>query len=117
MVTKARAIGDDKERLAGDYLKRQGLKLLERNFSCRHGEIDLIMRDRDTLVFVEVRFRRSGRFGRAAETVTASKRRRLSTAAALYLQKNRLDLPCRFDVVGIEADDQIDWIRSAFDAQ
>ncbi len=72
------------------------------------------MRDADTLVFVEVRYRRSERYGTAAESVDAHKQRRLAAAAGHYLQGHPSSLSCRFDVVAIGADNRIDWIRSAF---
>jgi putative endonuclease len=110
------ALGQDKERLAGDFLVGQGLRPLARNHRCRFGEIDLVMRDGDTLVFVEVRYRASSRFGTPAETVDARKRRRLAAAAADYLQSHPSVLPCRFDVVAIGGQDQIQWLKDAFSA-
>src|SRR5688572_20657718 len=88
------------EQTAAELLERAGLVLLGRNWRCRHGEIDLIARERDTLVFVEVRMRRgAGRFGGAAESITVAKRARLLAAARLYLTRCAPDLPCRFDVL------------------
>ena len=110
-------IGGEKEQIACRYLEGQGLRLLARNHRCRHGEIDLVMRDADTLVFVEVRYRRSQRFGTAAESVDAHKQRRLAAAAGHYLQGHPSPLPCRFDVLAIGADDCIDWIRHAFSVE
>jgi len=72
------------------------------------------MRDTDALVFVEVRFRRSSRFGTPAETVDGHKQRRLAAAASHYLQKYPTTLPCRFDVLAVSGNDHIDWIRDAF---
>jgi putative endonuclease len=111
------AIGGEKEQVACRYLEGRGLRLLARNHRCRHGEIDLVMRDADTLVFVEVRYRRSQRFGTAAESVDAHKQRRLAAAAGHYLQYHPSPLPCRFDVLAIGADDCIDWIRNAFSVE
>lgn len=108
------SVGDEKERLACAYLQRHGLRLVERNYRCRRGEIDLIMRDATTLIFVEVRFRASPRFGTPAETVDLHKQRRISAAAAHYLQHHSTSRPCRFDVLAISGDDRIDWIRDAF---
>lgn len=126
--------GRQAERQALDYLQRQGLTLVRRNYRCRAGEIDLIMQDGATLVFVEVRSRggAAARYGTPAESVTPAKQRRLTRAAAHYLLGRR-DVPaCRFDVVAIsgaatapdparplsaDADDRrIDWIRDAFPA-
>lgn len=83
------------------------------------GEIDLIMRDGDTLVFVEVRQRRNARFGGAVASVTATKQRRIVQAARAYLMRLPSPPPCRFDVVAITGDGaepQVEWIRAAFDA-
>lgn len=105
------------EESAACHLQRAGLKIEARNYRSRHGEIDLIARDGDTLVFVEVRYRRSSRYGSASATVDARKQRKLLATADSYLQRHRLDCPCRFDVVGIEGDAQnIQWIKNAFGA-
>lgn len=111
------ALGRDKERLASDYLVGQGLQPVARNHRCRFGEIDLVMRDGATLVFVEVRYRGSGRFGGPAATVDIRKQRRIALAAADYLKSHRSVLPCRFDVVAIGAQDQIQWLKDAFSAR
>lgn len=109
-----KAIGEAKERLAETYLKRHQLQPVARNHRCRQGEIDLIMRDGGVLVFIEVRYRRSDRFGTAAETVDRRKQQRLAAAASHYLQGHPSVLPCRFDVVAISGDDRIEWIKNAF---
>lgn len=108
--------GADKERLAQTYLEAQGLRLVTSNYRCRRGEIDLVMRDGQTLVFVEVRYRASERFGGAAASVGLAKQRRLQAAAGHFLQGHGNALPCRFDVLAIGAGDRIDWIRDAFGA-
>jgi putative endonuclease len=108
------AVGGDKERLAADYLQAQGLRLIARNHRCRFGEIDLVMGDAGALVFVEVRYRGSSRFGTAAETVDRHKQRRLAAAADHYLQGHPTVLPCRFDVVAIAGQDRIEWFKNAF---
>jgi len=123
-ILSKRGQGDAAEEMALHYLQRHGLRLIERNFHCKLGELDLIMRDSTHLVFVEVRSRRSMRFGRPVETVAHRKQQRLLRSAAFYLQKHRLDLPCRFDIVGIsphsdsvQADSvQVEWIKDAFQA-
>ncbi len=105
------------EALACHYLEAQGLSLVMRNFRCRWGELDLIMRDNEQLVFVEVRSRRNTRYGTPAESITHAKQQRLLRAAAFYLQHQRLNLSCRFDVVAIVQPDgnaQVEWIRDAF---
>lgn len=121
MVT-TKAIGDDGEARALAHLTRQGLSLVQRNYrvargpSARGGEIDLILRDRDgTLVFVEVRTRKSTAYGGAASSVSAIKQRRVVFAATCFLRTCAVPPPCRFDVVTIDGD-RIDWIRAAFDA-
>ncbi|UHD18906.1 YraN family protein [Thiocapsa bogorovii] len=96
------------------YLKRRHLQPIARNHRCRFGEIDLVMRDGETLVFVEVRYRRSDRFGSPAETVDRRKQQRLTAAASHYLQAHPTVLPCRFDVVAVSGGDRIEWIKNAF---
>ncbi|KPK69603.1 MAG: hypothetical protein AMJ84_09275 [Acidithiobacillales bacterium SM23_46] len=100
------------------HLKRQGLKLIARNYRTQHGEIDLIMRDARTLVFVEVRFRRDQRFGSPAETVGVQKQRKLRASAEHYLQADGdCNRPCRFDIVSVSGDPAtptIDWLTNAF---
>jgi putative endonuclease len=113
-----KTIGDEAESLACEYLSKRGLSLLTRNYRCRGGEIDLIMRHNDSLVFIEVRYRRKTDYGRAAETVTANKQRRLIHCARVYMQRHHAwNMPARFDVVSIEGQAgqlQIDWISNAF---
>jgi putative endonuclease len=98
-------------------LRAAGLELLERNFRCRGGEIDLVMNERGILVFVEVRQRRSPAFGDAAESVTRGKQRKLLTAAAVYVARNPSwqPRPARFDVVCIDGE-SITWLNNAFEA-
>lgn len=110
-----RQTGDAKEELARRFLEGQGLTQVARNVSCRHGEIDLVMRDGQTQVFVEVRYRRSERFGGASASIDRRKQARLIAAAGYYLQRHPTDLPCRFDVVAIGAEDRLQWIQNAFD--
>ncbi len=107
-------VGAEKERLAESFLTDQGLRPVARNHRCRYGEIDLIMREAAVLVFVEVRFRRSTRFGSPADTVDARKQRRLIAAARHYLQGHPTSLACRFDVLAISGENQIQWIKHAF---
>lgn len=108
--------GDNAEGQACDYLQQQGLKLIERNYRTRRGEIDLIMRHDETLVFVEVRLRDSDRFGSAAESVTPHKQRRIIAAAQHYLLQKPGTPVCRFDVLAISGKKtrSIDWIVNAF---
>jgi putative endonuclease len=110
-----RAVGDRQEQVARRHLEAQGLKFVAANVACRQGELDLVMRDGGTLVFVEVRYRASDRFGGAAASVDRHKQARLAAAAGYYLSRHPTDLPCRFDVVAIGGDGGIRWIRHAFD--
>ena len=105
------------EELCAELLRRSGLRVLARNWRCRHGEIDLVAEDGGTLVFAEVRYRRDERFGGAAGSVTAGKQARLIAAARLYLMR-RPDADCRFDVLLLDSLDggRIQWIRNAFAA-
>lgn len=107
--------GAQAEALACAHLERAGLKRIARNYRCPQGEIDLIMDDRDTLVFVEVRYRRSDAFGTPAETVNRRKQARLQAAAGHYLLTHPADRACRFDVVSVSGlDVRIEWLRNAF---
>ncbi len=112
-----RDIGDQYETLAKRYLISQGLTFLEQNFSTKNGEIDLIFRQGDALVFVEVKYRQSKQFGHAAEMVTTTKMKRIVKAAHYWLTKRGLSLDqteVRFDVVAIHQDGkEIDWIQNA----
>jgi putative endonuclease len=113
--TTKQAIGDAGEDAALSYLSERGLKLVERNFRCKGGEIDLIMQDKDVLVFVEVRARANTTHGGAAASITARKQARLILAAQVFLQARREPPPCRFDVVAIDGG-EIAWLRNAIDA-
>jgi putative endonuclease len=119
--TDKRIKGDDKERLAEEHLTTKGFELIERNFLCKGGEVDLIMKDpsiqdEDYLVFIEVRYRESNEFGGALASITAGKQKKLRRAAEYYLLQNfgNSPPPCRFDVVGIEGQNEIMWIKNAF---
>lgn len=117
----SRDLGRTIEAHAEAFLVSKGLTSVDTNYCCRFGEVDLIMRDGGILVFVEVRGRRSGRFGTPAESVTAKKQRRIAVAAAHYLQRHAAfaRLPCRFDVVGVVTGirpPSVQWIKNAFDA-
>jgi putative endonuclease len=115
---RARARGAVIEAEVEKWLSARGLVPVTRNSHAKGGEIDLIMRDGDTLVFIEVRYRASSRFGSALESVTATKQRRLIKAARFYLAHHGLSCSCRFDVVGVEGTSprSIHWIRHAFEA-
>lgn len=100
------------ETLAAEFLQARGLVVVKRNYRCRGGEIDLIVRDRDTLVFVEVRLRSSSAFGGARASITAAKRRRLKFAAGLFLSGLAREPPCRFDAILLDGLDaaRIEWL-------
>jgi putative endonuclease len=101
------------EALAARFLAARGLTIVERNYRCRGGEIDLIARERDTLVFVEVRLRSGDAFGGARASITAAKRRRLERAASHYLAQVGREPPCRFDAILLDALDseRIEWLK------
>ncbi len=110
MTRTTTATGRSAEDRALIYLQQQGLQLVERNVRWRRGEIDLVMHDGATLVFVEVRQRASARFGSAAASITASKRARLWRSAQVFLARYRSPPPCRFDAVCIDGD-TMTWLR------
>lgn len=121
-LKNTKTIGAEWESQAEAWLQQRGLTTVQRNFNCRRGELDLIMRDQESLVFVEVRFRKNTHFGSAAESVTTKKQQRLIVAAEFFLQKNPTlaELPCRFDVIAIEINNNTNaaeyhWIKNAFD--
>ena len=97
------------------YLTANGLTLIERNFRCKGGEIDLIMQEHGALVFVEVRKRANMDHGGAAASVTGAKQRRLIIAAQVFLQRYKMPPACRFDVIAID-DDVMTWLKNAIEA-
>ncbi|RCU49873.1 MULTISPECIES: YraN family protein [Corallincola] len=110
-----RAIGEAYEQRARAYLERHQLKFVTANFHCRGGEIDLVMREDNTWVFVEVKYRKSGSHGGALAAIDEKKIHRLRHTVQLFLQQKGLDeslTPCRIDVVAITGD-QYEWIRNA----
>lgn len=117
MIPKIGTPGQIAENKAAKYLIKQGLIMIQRNFHCRYGEIDLIMQDQETLVFVEVRFRHNSNYGGSAESITFSKQTKLIKTAQNYLMKNKLgDVACRFDVIGLSGNlkkPDINWIVNA----
>ena len=107
------------EAAAATYLKKNGLKILKRNYICRYGEIDLIALDGDKICFVEVKTRRPRPLLEPVRTVTAAKRRKVRAVAKHYLRsKGLMDRVCRFDVASViypeEGDPEIEWLRHAF---
>jgi putative endonuclease len=97
-------------------LQQHGLKLIARNYRCRFGEIDLLMQDGETLVFVEVRMRSSTDFGGAAASIDARKQAKLIRTAQHYLATLARVPPCRFDAVLSGSSDNLEWVKNAFDA-
>ena len=112
-----RQTGTDYERAAGYYLEQLGYEILEYNYRCRAGEIDLVARDGDYLVFCEVKYRRTAGKGGALDAVTCGKQRTISKCALFYLMEHHLTgAACRFDVVGIEgAAEKITLVKGAFE--
>lgn len=117
MLQNKRALGAEMETLAAEYLTGQGLVLTDRNFYCHFGEIDLIFRDGNTVVFVEVKYRRAKDYGWGAEAVTRKKQETIVKCARYYLYFRRfpVDTPCRFDVIEINGR-EVHWLKDAFDA-
>ena len=112
-------VGEEAEQLARQQLESRGMKVVDRNFRCPMGELDLVMMDGEVLVFVEVRYRRNDRFGGAAASIDSAKQRKLNRAAEFYLQQNQslAFRECRFDVMAVSGTGgkyQFDWISDAF---
>ena len=112
-------LGRRGEQAAADYLKKKKYKIVGMNFSCRFGEIDVIAENRDYIVFVEVKLRKSAAFAEAKEFVTAAKQQRVMTAAQLWLQRNETEKQPRFDVIEIYGEqgniEKINHIENAFE--
>lgn len=111
--------GQEAEHQACTFLEAQGLNILERNYRCRQGEIDIIATSQDTVIFVEVRFRKNAQFGSGAESVTRSKQQKLLMAARSYLVRRlKREPPCRFDVLEASSRGdgslQFNWLQNAF---
>jgi putative endonuclease len=106
--------GEHSEQRACDYLLAQGLVQVARNYRCRYGELDLIMRDQHTLVVVEVRYRQSDTYGSALESITARKQSRIIATTHCYLASNPHSASVRFDVIAISGNNQLNWIKNAF---
>lgn len=115
--------GESAEQDACKFLIKNKLKLITKNYRCKFGEIDIIMLDEQSLVFVEVRYRNNSQYGSGAESITISKQKKLIKAASHYLQQNKKTsrYAARFDVISMSADtsskeSKIDWIKDAFQA-
>jgi len=111
-------IGKEVENLVSIYLQQQGLRLVATNYRCKIGEIDLIMSDQGTLVFVEVRYRQNFSYGDGVATVDKNKQHKIKRTAIYYLQNHKLydEVMCRFDVVAVSgrSKDDFYWIKDAF---
>jgi putative endonuclease len=119
MLNRQQFFGKKSESIAAKFLKKQGYKILEQNYRSKLGEIDIIAKDKSTLVFVEVKARRSRQFGNPKWAITPKKKRKISMVALLYLKTTRqIGVKARFDVVSIDStheDHEIELIRNAFE--
>lgn len=108
-------VGSGFEEKAAAYMRQQGFDILEQNYRCKAGEIDLVARDGAYLVFTEVKYRRAGSAYGALEAVDLKKQRRISKAALWYLSEHRMpaDTPCRFDVAAFEGE-ELTYLKNAF---
>lgn len=119
--SSTRTTGDKAEQAAANYLQNHGLHCIEQNFHCKLGELDLIMQDEKCLIFVEVRYRKSDRYGSSLATVTPAKRNKLRKTALFYLKSRKLqNTAVRFDVIGMKPAEntashyQFRWVKNAF---
>ena len=114
------AVGLSSEKIAAEYLSQHGLLLKTQNFHSRYGEIDLVMLEKDTLIFVEVKYRKSSHFGGAISAISYKKIQKIKLCVKFFLQKhglNEYNTPCRFDVIALQGDltnPQITWLKNAF---
>ncbi len=120
MLLNKNNAGLEAEKLAATFLVNHGLKLVTQNYHCRFGEIDLIMTDAKTLVFIEVKLRSNSQFGGAAASITPQKQQKMILTAQHYLQqhvKNQSQTACRFDAILMSKAELsgIEWVRNAFE--
>lgn len=116
-LTKQQTLGREAENLACDYLLQKGLNLVTRNYHCRRGEIDLIMDDHGTTVFIEVRYRKNALYGDAKESITRQKQHKIHSTALHYMQTENPHKNFRIDVIAITGENkqqQLEWIQNAF---
>ena len=115
LKSNTRNTGTSYERKAAEYLEQQGLVILKHNYRCRQGEIDLIARDKEYLVFVEVNYRSLNRAGYSLDAVNPAKQKKISKVARYFLaaEYHCTEIPCRFDVIGIDGG-CLHWIKDAF---
>lgn len=109
-----RAIGAKKEELAAEFLQKEGLRVVDRNFRCRQGEVDIVAYDGDTLCFIEVKYRSSLRYGYPEESVTLKKQLRICKTSLYYIYLHNLQCNIRYDVISI-LPDRIRYIKNAFE--
>ena len=115
MTYNKRQVGTEKEKLAGAYLEKNGYEIIEYNFRCRQGEIDIIAKDGEYIVFCEVKYRSGTKSGTPFDAVDYKKQMKISRCALFYITKQKLaDIPCRFDVVSV-TDSEIKVLKNAFD--
>ena len=105
-------VGAKAEQIAFEYLQQQGLKLIERNWHCPFGEIDLIMQERNSYIFIEVKYRKTKLFGGAIYSINQAKCARIMRTAEFYLQTKRIDAPCRIDAVILQANETPVWLKN-----
>lgn len=123
MTSRRQAVGRRGEEAARAFLRRRGVRILAENFVCAAGEIDLVGRDGDTLVFIEVKARTSNAYGPPHLAVHLRKQRQIVRAAQWYLAERRMpEVPCRFDVLAVTFPEEsetprVDWVRDAFPAE
>ncbi len=115
-----RKMGEDIESLVCEHLQSEGARIVDTNYRCRQGEVDIIARDNKYLCFIEVKFRSDDRYGEPQEAVTLSKQKRICNVSKFYLYSKykSLDVPVRYDVVAVFPSDKIykvKWIKNAFD--
>lgn len=118
VTTKAK--GDLTEQFAQLYLAEQGLTPVDKNVHCRQGEIDLVMKDQEIYVFIEVKYRKNAAFGGAISAIPLSKQKKIKHSISFYLNQSGLnehDTPCRIDIIALEGDitnPQVTWLKNAF---
>lgn len=106
--------GENAEEQAYQFLIKKGLKPVYRNYRCKLGELDIIMSDHQSLVIIEVKYRKTDQFGSALENITRAKQSRIIAATQTYLSTQKIDSAIRFDVVAISGNGKIEWIQNAF---
>ena len=106
--------GQQTEEQALQFLLQQGLQLVERNYRCKQGELDLIMQDQATLVIIEVRFRKTNTYGSALESITPRKQAHIIAATQYYIIEQHITTAIRFDVIACSGDGTLHWIKNAF---